>query len=309
MATNLVNEGIFLYKDEQKHYLKLRIFPTQKAREELSFPLEPTEKLTDHFYDTEDFSNGENNRHIKKRGDKYILQECEMVGDILSYSETFLPSLPPDCDQQPFLSYSFLRYRGKSFNKVISYLDILKVNQKEDYEVVTISKEIDPELIGAVKNALQIGNLILALFTVDLNLFVDLKAILKKFINITESKELEQLYSKISGSSEYLPLPTKFMTMMQLSVNAHLYLDIFSRHDAFLYSHTDHLREMDKSIATKYFWTSSNRMGLFLAQFNAVFERSNDPLVAYQKATSYVEELYERNNQGDFSFAIFGELF
>jgi len=210
--------------------------------------VETLNKLKDNFYDTKDHSYGQKNHYIRERGGKLVLQKCGTKEGMLIYTEEEIEALPDDCNA--FLSYSFDR-KIKTGDNGDSYLDEIEIEGEDTYRMLTISRRVVTNNNSDITMEV-LGTLVATLLEWEL---------------LPHGTELLDIYKHITNSPKYLLMPTKFMTMLQLSENADKYLLYYNNYDPFYKAnHLEHLRQLvkeDEKMATEYYWTAFTRMSLF----------------------------------------------
>lgn len=198
------NEGVSVEELNNEYFVKVRVLSTELTLRkvgllESSKDFSLSHQYKDTFSDTSEFLYGKSNQYLRKRtsakGLEYFLQKCKetAIPGVLMYSQEKLNFNPTDVDE--FLTYEFNRWEN-SINEFIVYLDC--VTEPFPYEILSISKKIISEERNEIINGL--------------------KSIME-FVFAEENKIV------------FLPISTKFMTILQLSPNVLAYHNIFKRFD------------------------------------------------------------------------------
>jgi len=259
-------EGIQIEQRQQEFFVKVRVLPTEIILGKLNInPTGTAQKFTDTFFDTPQFSLGKENEYLRQRqsasGFELVKQSCYSNDQgLLIHNEEIVSD--SECeDKVKILTYSFQRRQSiieVTNGQILSYLDT--IDEPCPYEILSISKKVivDIQVIDFSNEVLNALKIIL--------------------VNVSELfsavNDLKHLHSSLSMIPEYLPIRTKFMTMLQLSHNAFAYEDVYEQHDC-AKNYGQHILTLGRSsqsfevaqLVKKYYWFTEGRPDLFDARF------------------------------------------
>lgn len=272
-------ESVIIEQSELGFFVKVRVLPTEIALQKLNLheaiKTEPTSQYTDTFLDTKDFSLGKHNNYLRKRESlrdqrlKTVHQQCSenSILGLLMYIENEIKEVSKGYE-------SFLKYKFDRWTTTIDGLDVNYdcISGQFPYEVLSISKQI---------TSTQVYDIIIGL--IQIFSFFDIQST----VNIRNIEK--DIRAVLSQSSEYFPVSTKFMTMLQLSPFVWAYKQIFKKNDCSINFevHLEALLKSDKSdpnphvlkFAKKYYVYCCSRAEVYFANFDYYLKPSSAPTI------------------------------
>lgn len=245
--------GWVVEKKAESYFLKIRVAPTKGALHKSGICLDDTPTcFSDTFFDDDNHSLGSKNQYLRSRLNvdtnkiEHVFQEGigSIKEGILIYSERKAEKDEFKNQKETVLNYTFKRWQANSTpdSDIDIYFDW--VTDPVDYQVMSIRKKVKSEDIQ--------------------DIYIGFCDVLIRCMGVMESVVLEAqaVQRLLVSSTEYLPLRTKFMAMLQVTPNFMLYYKIYKQYDC-IQDPIEHSRSLlqlaeedpsQKEMAVNYVW-------------------------------------------------------